>query len=577
MKFENIFKSAFAMLAFAFAAACTPQEKPDDEDNKNTDKDWSKVTFVAKETKSKTTASSADIFVFHNGEEDCTWYGLLTEDLDSDKDKLIAAEVKELLKSGDLESRLHKSVEEHVQLTGLKEGTEYRYIAFGLDKEGETYGKAGECTFTTNPGAYRLTGYWSATFNGYRNEKVGEDLKNCVCLKMSQTEKGADYFFPMIVDPESYYYTAKAIEASLKNMGITYTDADIEHYFAREVGLYYQSYFKTMMENGYTMDKLAFSDLAKDDEYFEPRHYSSQVFAEGFRDYRVFILGFKADGTPTKEYSLSKMEFPADVASEEYNNWLGYWDVTDVDGKTGEPVENSVTFRTLVKEWDPNYAYYMHGWEVGNKDLNTDMGKIFGSSELGDDYSTYAEGYFNPGTKGFDLQDTYITYTTIQNIDGYLGLFGWFSVPVDSSSEEYVFWLYTQGLWPGYGRSSDNIASIIPHDTNRNIAAMDGAVVDIYETDNSGQTVTTKIKYSWMQYTFIHFENLESENPDEISFDLLGFNETTQIPHFPCRMDRITEPAGAAQAFADSDMPKVKPRSIEKIAIHAHNSVFNRR
>lgn len=580
MKFGNIYKSAFAMLAIAFAAACTPQEKPDeDNNNNNTDKDWSKVSFVAKATSSKTTSSSAEILVFHSCEEECTWYGFLTEDLDSKKEDLISATVKELIKTGNIEQSL-KSLSTggtaHIQLTDLKEATTYRYIVFGLDKEGETYGKSGECTFTTNPGPYKLKNYWSASFNGYRNETIGDEIKNCVCLKMSQSEKGAEYFFPMIVDPETYYYTSLQLKASLDNMGISYTDEDIEHYFAREIGIYYESYFKTMMADyKYTMDKLAFYDLAKDDEYYEPRYFSSEVYSANFKDYRVFILGFKADGSATKEYSLAKMEFPADVASQEYNNWLGKWSVYDVDGTSGEPVANSVEFTTLVKQWDANYAYYMHGWEVGNEDLTTDMGKAFGSNELGDSNSLYAECLFNPGNGGFNIQDTFMAKTTISGKEGYLGLFGWFRVPLQTGNEDYVFWLYTQGLWDGYGRSSNDIACVYPHDEYKDVAAMDGASVEIYETDDSGKPVTTPIKYSWMQYTFICFDNLDAENPDDISYEILGFNKDTQVPHFPCRMDRITD-AQPAQAGAE-ELPKVKARSIKQIAIHAHNSIFNAR
>jgi hypothetical protein len=91
-------------------------------------------------------ATSAKIQVEHDGDPATdTWCGFLTTDTTSPIVNLISDYVSAMEDF----SELKQEAQETITLDDLAEGTNYRYVVFGLTGEGETYGQANSVSFTT--------------------------------------------------------------------------------------------------------------------------------------------------------------------------------------------------------------------------------------------------------------------------------------------------------------------------------------------------------------------------------------------------------------------------------------------
>ena len=131
-----------AMVAFAAIAvtACEPNAVTPGNDS-----------FALTVDVDNITATSAKIKVTHNGKMADSWYGLLTTDVQTAEDTLIAEAVAEL-KNGDVGTQLIFSKNYIKILSPLTPATAYKYIAFGLTEEGKVYGEYSSVQFETPVG-----------------------------------------------------------------------------------------------------------------------------------------------------------------------------------------------------------------------------------------------------------------------------------------------------------------------------------------------------------------------------------------------------------------------------------------
>ena len=91
-------------------------------------------------------AEYVEVVVRHDGAKDNTWYGFVTTDLTSTEEDLIQAQLSQVTPAS-----LHVGQVQTVAIRNLEEVSNYRYIAFGTDKDGKRYGVPGSLVFNTSP------------------------------------------------------------------------------------------------------------------------------------------------------------------------------------------------------------------------------------------------------------------------------------------------------------------------------------------------------------------------------------------------------------------------------------------
>lgn len=139
MKITKI--AAIAMTAFATAfvlPSCTEVPNPDDKPV------VPQADFTV--AKGDVEAEYAEVVVRHNGNQDVTWFGFVTEDVETPTDELI----KNTLPSLD-RANLHVGTSQTVPVRDLHEAVNYRFVAFAVDKDNVYYGTAGSLIFNTSP------------------------------------------------------------------------------------------------------------------------------------------------------------------------------------------------------------------------------------------------------------------------------------------------------------------------------------------------------------------------------------------------------------------------------------------
>lgn len=139
MKITRIAVLAMTALATAFVLpSCTQELNPDD----------TPVVPQADFTVAKRVveAEYAELIVRHTGNQDVTWYGFVTEDVETPADELIESQLPTLDRAD-----LHVGTSQTVAVRNLQEAVNYRYIAFAVDEANALFGTPGSLTFNTSP------------------------------------------------------------------------------------------------------------------------------------------------------------------------------------------------------------------------------------------------------------------------------------------------------------------------------------------------------------------------------------------------------------------------------------------
>ena len=137
MKIVRIANLAITVILASLVASCA-KEQPQEEVIETP------VSFTVELNKAD--AEYAEVVVRHDGKDDDSWFGFITTDLNSSVEDLISAQLPNVKKEN-----LHIGKVQTVALRDLDEFVNYRYVAFGVNAEGERYGESGSLAFCTSP------------------------------------------------------------------------------------------------------------------------------------------------------------------------------------------------------------------------------------------------------------------------------------------------------------------------------------------------------------------------------------------------------------------------------------------
>ncbi len=138
MKIVKIANLAITVILASLVASCV-KEQPKEEAPETP------VKFTV-ELNSTADAEYAEVVVRHDGLKDATWFGFVTKDVNSPVEDLIKAQLPNVNAKS-----LHVGNVQTVALRDLEEYVNYRYVAFGVNSDGERYGEPGNLAFCTSP------------------------------------------------------------------------------------------------------------------------------------------------------------------------------------------------------------------------------------------------------------------------------------------------------------------------------------------------------------------------------------------------------------------------------------------
>jgi hypothetical protein len=138
MKIVKIANLAITVMLASLVASCA-KEQPQEETPETPE-----INFTVQ--LSKADSDYAEVVVRHDGPSDATWFGFMTQDLESSVETLIQAQLANVNANS-----LHVGKSQTVAVRNLNEFENYRYVAFGVNSDGECYGVPGALAFCTSP------------------------------------------------------------------------------------------------------------------------------------------------------------------------------------------------------------------------------------------------------------------------------------------------------------------------------------------------------------------------------------------------------------------------------------------
>jgi hypothetical protein len=178
---------------------------------------------------------------------------------------------------------------------------------------------------------------------------------------------------------------------------LTLKDSDFEYYYKNDLRSLFEDYQSSFgFEEGSSKWKsvLSSGDIT----------WSEQRLRSG--DWTAYMIGIDSDGELSGLYQLLQFTVEQEVASAEYNRWLGTWMVSD---KNGEPL-----FEIQIIPSENNMWYYMAGWESSNV-FGFDtydpalMPELYFDKETGK--MLFISQYVNSMVSGSETVDFYFTGT----------------------------------------------------------------------------------------------------------------------------------------------------------------------
>ena len=340
-------KFIFAMIIALSFASCEPEAPASKKQIVEFTVRYSEVSY-----------NYAIINVKHNGPDDLTWYGFVTEDVAEKNYTLYSKKRRELLNAGKIEG-LKKETDRNILLEGLKEDTKYKFVVFGIKENGDIYSNVsiGSIEFETSLNAYQLqeTSDWTISYLG-RNEDQTKDIIEV------KANKGGRFGWQ--------YISKESIEEWEKEYPAGYelweddiymaTLGGVEMYALQEIAT-----IQYYMYNGYELADLTYT-------YDAEKPFEIDRLSSG--DYYFIAYGFNGDGSHTRTYSVQEIHIEEEQATEAYNNWLGNYTVSgtvDVTKEDGTIVPETRTYNLFIEKYDNNFMYRVHGWECG-KDVEYD-------------------------------------------------------------------------------------------------------------------------------------------------------------------------------------------------------------
>lgn len=272
---------------------------------------------------------SASIRVRHDDSADMPWVYLLTSDLETDAETLLKQKIAtDLELTGEIVAYTGRN--KSITLSDLAPKSYYRFICQAIDDiTGEPLGDAAEIEFRTrrDPAVFEINDNWSIERSDRSiNPSDKMEYDNFLC---SSEDDETYVVLPIKVSDFEYYYQ--------NDRRALFEDFHSD--FGLAVGA---SQWKNVLKEG-------------DITWQEQRLRSS--------DWIVFMIGIDTDGELSGLYQEYRFTIEQEVASDEYNRWLGQWKVINGDG-----VE---LFDIHILPSENNLWYYLAGWEGDNLYFDT--------------------------------------------------------------------------------------------------------------------------------------------------------------------------------------------------------------
>jgi hypothetical protein len=315
---------------------------------------------------------SASVRVRHSGSPDLLWVYMNTTDLESDAASLIANKIsKDLELTGEIVA--NRGQNKSLTMSALQAKSYYRFICSAIDEvTGLPYGDVAEITYRTrrDPSVFEMNDSWTIS--------RGERTMN------NQDKTEYDNFICESDDEQTYVV-------------LTLKDSDFEYYYKNDLRSLFEDYQSSFgFEEGSSKWKsvLSSGDIT----------WSEQRLRSG--DWTAYMIGIDSDGELSGLYQLLQFTVEQEVASAEYNRWLGTWMVSD---KNGEPL-----FEIQIIPSENNMWYYMAGWESSNV-FGFDtydpalMPELYFDKETGK--MLFISQYVNSMVSGSETVDFYFTGT----------------------------------------------------------------------------------------------------------------------------------------------------------------------
>jgi len=352
----------------------------------------------------------ARVTVKHDGPEDVTWYGFITEDVTSNEFDLFYEKYSELLTTGQM-PKIWRETERNILLENLKEETSYKYMVFGLKENGELYENAGigAIEFKTNRNIYILT-----ETEDWEIRRLGRSADNTQELIEVKAKKGGRFGWN--------YVSKEAIEKwnkenpdgyELWEDGIYMTTVNAIQMFA----LGEISKIQYYISNGYNLTDLTYI-------HEEGKPFQIDRLASG--DYYLVAYGFRGDGNHTQTYSVMELKIEEETAAPGYEKWLGNYIFTgeaDVTEDNGDIVRKEVSYNIRIEHFDNNHMYRIHGWECG-EDVRYDWEKdIMQLDKEKDEFLAFPAYFRNDSLVVKETPMTYITFDGRTSL--VLGMYGY--------------------------------------------------------------------------------------------------------------------------------------------------------
>ena len=320
MKLTGILKSTFVCVAALLLWSCD-NKLPKAEETLNEN-----LSFILKED--AVYLQTASIRVKHNGPESTQWVYMNTSDLTTDADQLIADRVK-------IESELTAQIVSQnktnvsLNLKNLEEKQTYRLIVKGIDpKSGRLYGKVAELVFKTrrDPDVWEENTNWAVTRKAERTQGIAEGSSEVIEFENFECSSS---------DDESYII-------------LTLSKADYDAYKKDEA---HKDKIRTIFEDYH-------SDMSASDGYEDMILKGNGVWKEQrlrSGDYVVFMIGVDEDGELSGLYKRADIAIAQETPTEEYNKWLGWWEISFSD--------SYAPWNVYIDDLDANMWYLSQGWE----------------------------------------------------------------------------------------------------------------------------------------------------------------------------------------------------------------------
>lgn len=326
MKFSDIFRILFVCLFLAMSVSCGDKVSPVVETVQQN------VNIVL--SVDKTSLETADIRVRHDGLNELSWVYMSTSDLETDADELIDSAVNnELAVTGQL--LVEKGNNKSVRISGLAPKTYYRLIVKLVDEQGVPVGKAHQMVFRTNRDldVFEVNENWNVVYDS-RTQGVASGSSEVIEY---------DNFKCTSSDDESY------ILALIKKADYDAFVKNPEHKL--KIRTFFEEY---VASSGIEAGSEEWAKVVESGNCT----WQEQRLRSG--DWYLFMVGVDAQGELTGLYRQVECLIPEEEPTDEYNKWLGTWEVSAYDN--GIPV----SFTLTILKSEANMWYYSIGWESNN-------------------------------------------------------------------------------------------------------------------------------------------------------------------------------------------------------------------